>query len=182
VACSGETLLIIAKWYTGSPRNWQALARTNPELDPVHLKIGDSVRIPLHLLRTTAPMPETFVASQAKKSSVAIALDSPEKSVDRYFVHRVRWPGETLITIARWYTGDPENWQSVAQANPSLNPDHINIGDTIRIPRQLLNTSAPMPEAFVAASLQKTPAAPQPARPAPVKPEEPEEVELFGPK
>ena len=38
------------------------------------------------------------------------------------FVHMVQWSGETLPIIAKWYTGDSDNWQFLADANPNINP------------------------------------------------------------
>ena len=79
---------------------------------------------------------------------------TPAKST--YYHHRVRYRGETLSTIAEWYTGDRENWRALAKANPELNPDHISIGTTIRLPNKLLHTHRQMPKDFVAGSQEST--------------------------
>jgi hypothetical protein len=112
-----------------------------------------------------------------------------------YFYHRVKYSGETLSIIAKWYTGDVENWQALTKANPKLNPNRINVGDKIRIPRKLLNTRRPMTRSFVVASTkkkqQKTPSTtPSQAKtakkeespPPESSSKEPEVLELFGPK
>jgi hypothetical protein len=62
----------------------------------------------------------------------------------RFHVHEVRWPGETLSHIALWYTGSGNNWGKIAEANPGLTPKSINIGDKILIPQELLKVREPM--------------------------------------
>jgi hypothetical protein len=76
------------------------------------------------------------------------ALQAPAEP--DYYVHTVRWPGETLGIIAKWYSGDVRNWQMVADANPAINPRSIRIGDMIRIPESILRTREPMPKSFLA--------------------------------
>ena len=56
-----ESLSIIAKWYTGSLMNWKVLARANPEMKPTVIHKGDRIRIPVNMLKTRDPMPESFV-------------------------------------------------------------------------------------------------------------------------
>jgi hypothetical protein len=57
----GETLSLIAKWYTGSLENWKALAKANPQLDPDRIVIGDRIGIPEHLLKRRETMPRAFI-------------------------------------------------------------------------------------------------------------------------
>lgn len=66
------------------------------------------------------------------------------------FVHTVKWPGETLSYIAKWYTGTPGNWKVIANANPGLNPNRICEGNEILIPQQVLKTQKPLPKNFLA--------------------------------
>jgi hypothetical protein len=56
----GETLILIASWYTGSGDNWRAIARANPELEPLRMQMGERIRIPGSLLRTRMAMPEDY--------------------------------------------------------------------------------------------------------------------------
>jgi LysM repeat protein len=79
-----------------------------------------------------------------------------------YLVHTVTWPGETLALIAKWYTGDTENWRAIAKANPRLNPRRIRLGSQIQIPSELVKNREPMPKEFVThrgATSKATPAA-----------------------
>lgn len=58
--------------------------------------------------------------------------------------HTVQYPGETLASIAKWYTGASSNWQRIRDANPELNPKKIRIGTTIQIPQAIaLRSDAP---------------------------------------
>jgi hypothetical protein len=124
---------------------------------------------------------------------------------DNAYVHHIKWQGEILSVIASWYTGDMNNWRTIAKSNPDLNPKKIAIGDKIRIPSALLITRKPMPKSylieFYAKPKIKSPShapairpkvkgkastpAPSP-QPKPTKkqaqPESEKEPELFGPK
>jgi hypothetical protein len=95
------------------------------------------------------------------------------------FVHTVRWQGECLSIIAKWYTGNSQTWKIIAQANPGLNPKVINIGDTILIPSHILTTQDDLPQSYVASQSERTsfdsPLNNQPEGNS-------EDLELFGPK
>lgn len=61
VRYSGETLSIIAQWYTGQMSNWEEIARANPGMNPNQIELDDKVVIPRALLKTDKPMPSSFV-------------------------------------------------------------------------------------------------------------------------
>ncbi len=61
VQWKGESLSIIAKWYTGNIHNWKLLAEYNPLNNPDRIRIGNSFFIPEALLITRVPMPKSFV-------------------------------------------------------------------------------------------------------------------------
>jgi hypothetical protein len=199
VRYSGESLSVIAGWYTGDVENWPHLAKANSKLDPDHITIGTTVLIPKNLLHTSKPMPKAFVDAVSKRhrSERARFARTPPKRT--YYYHRVKYSGETLSIIAKWYTGDADNWQALTKANPKLNPNRINVGDKIRIPRKLLHTRRPMTRSFVVATTPKkqpksssttpskvktTKTAKKETGSAPPDPssKEPEVLELFGPK
>lgn len=112
-------------------------------------------------------------------------------------VHIVQYPKETLSIIARWYTGDVKNWESLADANPNINPDLLSLGNEIFIPEHLVKTRKPMPNEFISKFYQTSKQkeaptkaaeapqkeAPQKEGPAPLpKDEDEDEFEIFGPK
>ena len=61
VSLEGETLSLIAKWYTGDLGNWTALAEVNPDIDPNRIFIGDEILIPEEMLVTRDPIPQSFL-------------------------------------------------------------------------------------------------------------------------
>ncbi len=76
----GETLSIIAKWYTGKFKNWKALAKANPKLNPNRILIGNKIHIPEDLLKTREPMPQEFLTeftSRPKKKGAASKSKPP---------------------------------------------------------------------------------------------------------
>lgn len=67
VRWQGETLCLIAQWYTGSWKNWRTLADSNSAINPDRLAIGDRVVIPEGLLRNRKPLPRDLVLSLAAR-------------------------------------------------------------------------------------------------------------------
>jgi hypothetical protein len=103
-----------------------------------------------------------------------------EKNV---YVHTVRWPGESLAVIAKWYTGDVKNWRILANDNPTINPRSISVGDRIEIQEHLLTTHEAMPRSFVVSHTQVSPRKSKGSGPPRQLPEaENEKLELYGPK
>jgi len=68
-----ETLSHIAKWYTGTVKNWKTIAKINPELDPKEIDIGDTISIPEDLLSSRKPMPHSFVRSSVRKKGTPLS-------------------------------------------------------------------------------------------------------------
>ena len=135
VRWSGESLSLIARWYTGASGNWRELAKANPRINPHRIKKGNVIIIPPALLKTKKPLPQNLVAADYCKSC---------------YRHTVRWSGESLSLIARWYTGSYGNWRKLAKANPRINPHRIKKGNVIMIPPALLKTKEPLPEKVAA--------------------------------
>jgi LysM domain len=165
VRWAGETLSLIAKWYTGDPDNWRALAKFNPKLIPNRIKVGDRICVPNSLLQTREPLPQKVAA----------------QNTGTYFAHTVQQSDETLSEIAAWYTGRAGNWKALAKANPTVNPKVLSPGDEIFIPAKLLKTRRPLP------SDESGSPAPQPAKldepsGSGAAPDKETEFELIGPK
>lgn len=75
-----ENLIRIARWYTGSDKNWLLIAKANPSIEPNRIKIGDSILIPENLMKTHEPMPSSYlppVVSLKKKEPQKIK-EAPE--------------------------------------------------------------------------------------------------------
>ena len=195
----GESLSVIAEWYTGDVENWRYLAKANPKLDPEGVGIGTTVLIPKNLLHTKKAMPKEFVDAVAKRHKTRKTQVGKAKPKPSYYYHKVKYPGESLSIIAKWYTGEVENWRALSKANPRLKSNRIIVGDKIRIPNKLLHTQKPMPRSFVVGSAKikkQRSSSPTPpdvkttktsqngSEPSATSPpdKEPEAFELFGPK
>jgi hypothetical protein len=101
-----------------------------------------------------------------------------------YFVHTVKWRGESVSIVAGWYTGDIQNWKILAEHNPDINPNRIFEGNKIRIPEYLMKTKAPMPKEYVDGFYTKPPRkeSGKPASPSTPPADNGDEPKLFGPK
>ena len=82
-------------------------------------------------------------------------VSPPPIQEPRLYVHRVRWKGETLFIIAKWYTGSGKNWKVLSNTNPNLNPNRILINDDIFIPEDLIINHKPMPLSFLSSINRK---------------------------
>ncbi len=99
------------------------------------------------LILTCCILLVTFLSGCATTSS-----DEKWKPVARHDsnkVHIVKWHDETLPAIASWYTGFSDNLEAIANANPTLSPDKIHVGDQVFIPQDLLKTRAEMSRDFL---------------------------------
>jgi hypothetical protein len=122
-----------------------------------------------------APVPRKIEPPPAIQPEPVAPSSTPEV---KFFTHTIKWPGENLIRISRWYTGSGQNWLSIVAANPSIDPRRIKIGDNILIPVSLLKTSQPMPISYFAPKAEKKSEPPVPSAEPPANTKE---VELFGP-
>jgi hypothetical protein len=120
---------------------------------------------------------QPVATTEKTKTPASAAEQSPEK----YFIHEVKWPNESLSIIAKWYTGSLMNWKVLAKANPDMKPTVIHQGDRIRIPVDMLKTRDPMPEEFVDELVQSLKKKTSGEGIQEEKQEE-EEPALFGPK
>lgn len=86
----------------------------------------------------------------------ACAKPAPQReSSTRYLYHTVTYPGETLGLIASWYTGSVQNWEEIANENSGIKANKIRIGDTVRIPEDLLSRREPLTKKAVEAYNRK---------------------------
>ena len=107
-------------------------------------------------------MPATSGSKEVKSKAPAVVQGVPSKleppittPEPRFYVHKIRWPGETLSIIAKWYRGSFKNWKALSNANPTLDLKRIVIGTNIFIPEDLLKSHDPMPFSFIASLAPK---------------------------
>ena len=119
-------------------------------------------------------------ASKAKPKPVPqtqIETKMSEKS--RGIDHYVRWHGETLSIIAKWYTGALNNWETLAAINTQIDSSLLYINNKIHIPGRLIKTRKPMPKEFLDKFYKKE----EVKDPEIINPDEnPDDIPLFGPK
>ena len=120
-------------------------------------------------------------ASKDEKAEPSVTQSEERKVPQKRpsdLVHTVRWRGESLSLIAKWYTGETANWRLLAEYNALAHPDRIRIGDTIRIPESRLTNRSALPRTFLEQEGQRTEEPDAPAE----TPRESGSPELFGPK
>jgi hypothetical protein len=85
----GESLSIIAGWYTGDIQNWKALSPFNPHVKPDVIRMGDRIVIPRNMMKTQEPMPkaylETFVPPAGGQSQPSSSKDKPTQDEPKLF-------------------------------------------------------------------------------------------------
>ncbi|MGH7899164.1 MAG: hypothetical protein ACREQQ_14510 [Candidatus Binatia bacterium] len=75
---------------------------------------------------------------------VAAAKVPPPPS---YFVHVVKWRGQTLGKIAEWYTGNYDNWKELSSLNEITTANaRLKLGREVKIPKGLVVQEQPIPE------------------------------------
>ena len=134
---------------------------------PQHGLAPEPSEVSLRDARTTAVAPSWNVKPATKKAR-------PRQSA-RHLVHRVKWSGESLSIIAKWYTGEFNNWRTLADFNPKVKSDRIWVGQEILVPEGLLKTREPMPKSFVSQFARKSKKKNPP-------PKEDNPLPLFGPR
>lgn len=115
---AGDTLSSIATDLYGAERHWVDIARANPRVDPIRLRIGQELRLP-----------DRDAIEQRSRDD---DLESPPGTL----THVVR-PGETLSTIAQQHYNDSSRWRIIFNANRDLlgsDPDRVKAGHELAIP------------------------------------------------
>jgi hypothetical protein len=74
----GESLSIIAAWYTGKLENWELIAQANPNINPNVIHLGYQIQIPEYMMTTKEPMPRDFVANYIPELRKPQPADKPE--------------------------------------------------------------------------------------------------------
>lgn len=82
VKWSGESVSIIAAWYTGDLQNWKILAQANPALNPNLIYPGIKVLVPENIIKTHDPMPKDFVDSFYPKAKTKAPPKPEEQGKD----------------------------------------------------------------------------------------------------
>lgn len=113
---AGELLSTIAVKYYGKAAAWIDIAEANPNIDPDRIKVGQVINLP-DLNNDIAAQPE----------------DEPAPAPNGVRTHTVK-PGELLSTIAVKYYGKESAWVDISQANPSVDPNRMKVGQVLVLP------------------------------------------------
>jgi len=86
------------------------------------------------------------VASPDGEGTRVAAPGPSPTATPSYFVHVVKFRGETLGQITEWYTGRYDNWRAVARVNGLAVPNEaLSIGRAVRVPAGLVVRRDPLP-------------------------------------
>jgi LysM repeat protein len=141
--------------------------------------------------KSAAKAPETKKPSEPEKpkespphppASPREPPPAPAKAspAEDFILHKVA-AGETLATIAKWYSGKTAAWREIAAANPGLDPSRLKEGQTLKIPLSLATVHKEPPQP----SLSGSPGPPKKTAKEKEDPEGPAPAEtkpVFGPK
>jgi hypothetical protein len=111
----------------------------------------------LSLILPYGCIPKKISSNKTKHQTQQKTSPSPTKEQAKkmksikqiYYVHVVRWGGESLSLISRWYIGNFKDWKLLAKHNPELDPYNIHVGDRVWIPKERMKTLQPMPETLL---------------------------------
>tara|TARA_R110002096_G_scaffold173781_7_gene348829 strand:+ start:233237 stop:233917 length:681 start_codon:yes stop_codon:yes gene_type:complete len=120
----GEILQDIARRYYKDASKWSAIARANPRVDPLKLRAGRTLRIPVD--------PNNIQGLVTKPDGPNTpAADKVPETVD-YIVQ----PGDSLSLIAQRFYGSSRHAQFIYESNRDVlrSIDALNIGQTLKLP------------------------------------------------
>ncbi|MCB0353365.1 MAG: ankyrin repeat domain-containing protein [Bdellovibrionales bacterium] len=75
----GETLGLIARWYTGNSSNWEEIEAANPFIQVKNLQLGETIRIPDRLITRRDPLTEDFLKEQGQKQNEQVQVAQTEE-------------------------------------------------------------------------------------------------------
>lgn len=124
---ANETMETIARTQLGDAALWTAVASANPRVDPLKLRVGQTIRIPIDPTNIQGrPNPQVVQTTPTKPRE-----PEPAARIE-YVVRR----GDTLGAIARTYYNSSARWQLILDANRDKigKPEDIRPGMTLVIP------------------------------------------------
>jgi len=172
----GDSLGKIAKQYLGDFNRYPEIYALNQNklMNPNDLRIGMSLELPI-----PDPAAQTGIPAAAPRQATETAASDAPPAEPSFVEHTVR-PGESLSTLARQHLGSSSRYREIFAANRDQlqNPNHLNVGMTLRIPVEpkpaAPAAAVPAPQAPPA---QTAPPAEQATAPAEAAPAEPQWLE-----
>ena len=130
----GDSLARIAAEQLGSEAKVKAILAANPGLkDPNRISIGQELVIPTLAEGGASAHLGSLAEASARRAApreepALVAVDAPGA---RYHVVQ---KNEVLGTIAKQYFGTTAAWRTIADANPQIDPNRMQIGARLVIP------------------------------------------------
>ena len=124
----GDNFHALAKRLYGSEKHWVDIAQANPSIDPIRLKVGQTIRLPN--IATAAPGGGAGTSGGSGTSGQA-AAPAPKS-----LTHIVK-PGETLASISKRYYKTTDKWEMLFRINKETigaDPDDLEAGMKLTIP------------------------------------------------
>ena len=116
----GDCLSRILERECGTVRALDRVLALNPSLDPDRIRLGQELRLP--------------IASQSSSSPARAAIARIQDPVVRDVV-RVR-EGDTLYALLKRERGGAVSLEEVLRSNPGLDPNRLQIGQELLLPRR----------------------------------------------
>ena len=148
----GDNFHTLAKRLYGAERFWTDIAQANPSVDPVRLKVGQVIRLPVSgddqhtgdgtATGATASGSAAGAGTMSERASgaggggVTSSAGSAESASSSGATRHTVRSGETLSTIAKKYYGSVNKWELILRANRDQlsDPRDLQPGMTLVIP------------------------------------------------
>lgn len=115
--------------------------------------------------KTSAPPP-----APSSVSAPSQPYEAKTSKKEKEFISHKIMAGETMGSIAKWYSGEVEDWVKIAEANPEVEPTELHIGDKLKIPASMATAHKEQPDFSTAGLISKTKKASQGAAETPLSP------------
>jgi nucleoid-associated protein YgaU len=121
---AGDTFSGIAYRLYGDEARWVAIAKANPLVDPIRLKIGQELKLP--------DLKSDHKRSREEFENVKDSITIPATKSQIVFVE----PGDTLSGIAYRMYGKASLWRLIFDANRDKlrSPDRVQVGMKLKVP------------------------------------------------
>jgi hypothetical protein len=177
--------------YSGSGKNFgRSLSETNynESISDSLVMIVESLFSDQEFLRALGEKSPPVRAEEKKPPVPGPPPPPPVKTAETgedYIFHRV-FPGETMATIAKYYSGNANNWKVLASHNLDKEPFKLKADEVVKIPRALATAHKEQSASSTAAGRESAgkgrKTSPPATAPAALPPPPPAAGPAFGPK
>ncbi|MBP9838497.1 MAG: LysM peptidoglycan-binding domain-containing protein [Proteobacteria bacterium] len=137
VSFQGETLALIANWYTGKSTNWKLIKEANPKLIPEKMNIGQSILIPGNLVIQREPLNKKFMQSFGKKGNTATqpAVVSPvtDSQIPAEIIKDSNPPADVIVAPTEEKQQQPNSEVITAPSVPVGTPAEV-VEKNVQVP------------------------------------------------